>query len=216
MEFETEEQQIEAIKKWIREYGLSIIVGLVLGVAGIFGYRYFAEQTELEMGDTSATYESVLDILKVQNDKEKFITEAAVFNLNHSDTIYSNLLSFQLAKLAVDAKDLGTAAQHLRDILDNPQHGTIEHIARIRLARILLAQGEADQALVLIADTGGENFRNSYEMLRGDIWLAKGDRNRARQAYAAAKAQGADGPVHPNLEMLLIDLAGESAVADVE
>ena len=216
MEFETEEQQIEAIKKWFKEYGTSIAAGLIIGLVGIFGYRYFIEQREFNMAQTSDAYESVLSILKVQNDNEKFISEAATFNVAHSDSIYSNLLSFQLAKLAVNADDLGTAGQHLRDVLKNSQHGTIEHIARIRLVRILIAQEEGDQALALIADAVGDEFRSSYEMLRGDIWLSKGDRNRARQAYAAAKLATADGPSNPNLEMLLTDLADETATADVE
>ncbi|MCP3675053.1 MAG: tetratricopeptide repeat protein [Gammaproteobacteria bacterium] len=216
MEFETEEQQIEAIKKWWKEYGLTIAAGLILGLAGIFGFRYFTEQRELKMAETSGAYESVLAILKEQNDKDKFMTEASIFKIAHSDTIYSNLLSFQLAKLAVDADDLGTAGQHLRDILNNPQHGSIEHIARIRLGRILLEQGEADKALAIIADAVGGEYQSSYELLRGDIWMLKGDRNRARQAYEAAKSNSTDGPENPNLEMLLTDLYDETAIAEVE
>ncbi len=216
MEFETEEQQIEAIKKWWKEYGLTIAAGLVLGLAGIFGFRYFTEQRELKMAEISGAYDSVLAILKEQSDQEKFMAEASTFKIAHSDTIYSNLLSFQLAKLAVDADDLGTAGQHLRDVLNNPQHGSIEHIARIRLGRILLEQGDADKALALIADAVGGEFQSSYELLRGDVWMAKGDRNRARQAYEAAKLNGTDGPENPNLEMLLTDLTDETTVAEVE
>ena len=216
MDFETEEQQIEAIKKWWKEYGATIVIGLVLGLVGIFGYRYFIAQGELKNEETSGAYESVLAILHEQNDNEKFIAEASIFNLDHSGTIYSNLLSLQLAKLAISASDLGTASQHLRDILNNPQDGTIEHVARIRLARILLAEGEADKALALIAEAAGDDFRSSYEMLRGDIWLSKGDRKRARQAYEAAKSKASDGPKNPNLEMLLTDLADEIDVAEVK
>jgi len=216
VEFETEEQQVEAIKKWWKENGTTIALGLIIGLSSIFGYRYFVQQQELQMEETSNAYESVLVILKEQNDSEKFIAEASTFNLAHSDTIYSNLLSFQLAKLAVDANDLDTAGQHLRDILNSPQHSTIEHIARIRLARLLLSQDDADQALALIADAVDDGYRSLYEMLRGDIWLAKGDRNRARQAYEAAQSEGTDGPANPNLEMLLTDLAAEAAEAKAE
>jgi len=210
VEYETEEQQVEAIKKWWKEYGMTIISGLVLGLMGIFGYRYFIEQHELQMAETSSAYESVVTLMS-QQDNERFIAEAAGFNKANPDTIYSNLLSFQLAKLAVDAGDLATAGQHLSDIIENPQHGIVEHVARIRLGRVILAQGDTDKALALIADAVSDEFKSSYEILRGDIWMAKGDRNRARQAYSAAKEQGADGPANPNLEMLLADLADETA-----
>jgi len=211
VDYETEEQQIEAIKKWFREYGMTIVTGLVLGLVGIFGYRYFVEKHELQMAETSDAYESVVTLLNQQNNNEKFLAAASKFKTENPDTIYSNLLSFQLAKLAVDASDLATAEQHLSDILDSPQHATIEHIARIRLARVILGQGDTDKALTVIADAVGDEFRGAYEMLRGDIWMAKGDRNRARQAYSTAKEKAADGPVNPNLEMLLTDLADETA-----
>lgn len=216
MEFETEDQQIEAIKKWFKDYGITIVTGLTLGLAGIFGLRYFLEQQELDLNVSSDSYEQVIVLLKEQSNREKFITEASAFAQTHGDSIYSNLLSFRLAKLAVDTDELGKAGQHLQDILDNPQHDTIEHIARVRLVRILISQNETDKALALIADVVGNGFRSSYEMLRGDIWFSKGDRNRAHQAYNAAKMHAEEGPTSPNLEMLLIELADAAANADVE
>jgi predicted negative regulator of RcsB-dependent stress response len=216
VEFETEEQQVEAIKKWFKEYGTTIIAGLVLGLVGIFGFRYFDKQQELTLAKASDGYETVMVLLTEQNDNEKFITAASAFNTENPDSIYSNLLSLQLAKLAVAQDDLGTAAQHLKDAMNNAQHGTVEHIARIRLVRTLIAQNEGDKALAIIAEVVGDEFGSSYEMLRGDIWLAKGDRSRASQAYAAAKKHSEDGPVAPSLEMLLTDLADETAVADVK
>jgi len=215
VEYETEEQQIEAVKKWWKEYGMTIFAGLAIGLVGIFGYRYFIEQRELSMAETSHAYDTVIAKLQ-QNDKQAFVTEASSFNAEYPGTIYSNLLSLQLAKLAVDAQDLATAGQHLSDILDDPEHGTIENIARLRLGRVLLAQGDTDKALALIAEAPKDEFRSSYEMLRGDIWMAKGDRNRARQAYSSAKEHGADGPVNPNLEMLLTELSEETASVEAK
>ena len=216
MEFETEEQQVEAIKKWFAEYGLTIVAGLVLGLGGIFGFRYYEGQKEYRLVQTSDAYESIISILREKKDNEKFIAEAATFNREHGDSIYNNLLSFQLAKLAVDANDLGSAAQHLRDVLNNPHHGTVEHIARIRLVRILLVQEQADEALTLIAQAVGDAYQSSYEMLRGDIWLSKGDKARAQKAYAAAKTHSNDGSSNPNLDMLLIDLAEQTSQAEAE
>lgn len=216
MEYETEDQQVEAIKKWFAEYGLTIVAGLVLGLMGIFGYRYYEEKKEFQLVETSSAYEATINILNEEKDKQKFISEAAAFNASHNDSIYSNLLSFQLAKLAVDEDDLGTAAQHLKDVLTRPHHGTVEHIARIRLARILLAQEKADEALSLIANAVGDEFKSSYEMLRGDIWLFKGDKARAQKAYAAAKSHSTEGASNPNLDMLLTDLAEQTSQAEAE
>jgi len=39
-EFSTEDEQVEAIKKWWKENGTSLIVGVVLGLSVLFGWRY--------------------------------------------------------------------------------------------------------------------------------------------------------------------------------
>jgi predicted negative regulator of RcsB-dependent stress response len=41
--YETEEQQVDAIKKWWHENGTMLIVGAVVGLAGLWGWRYYGE-----------------------------------------------------------------------------------------------------------------------------------------------------------------------------
>ena len=38
---ETEEEQVERLKAWLKENGLSIVFGIVIGVGGIGGYNYW-------------------------------------------------------------------------------------------------------------------------------------------------------------------------------
>jgi predicted negative regulator of RcsB-dependent stress response len=215
VEFETEEQQVEAIKKWFKEYGITILVGLVLGISGMFGYRYYIEMQENEKAAVSDAYQETIALYRADADNSVFIEAAAKFSSEHKDTIYNNLMAFQLAKVAVAEKDLATAEQHLQTALNQAQHPIIEHLARLRLARVLVASDKADQALSLIADVDMGAYQGSYEMVRGDIWMAKGDAERAKSAYEKAKSLNVDGPVHPSLEMLLTELAGESSAAKV-
>jgi len=213
VEFETEEQQIEAIKSWWKTYGPTLFLGLVLGLAGVFGYRYYNTQQEAELAMVSDAYDVVIELLNDETNKDQFIAAATSFNKIHQDSVYNNLLALQLAKFAVDAKDLGSAAQHLKDVLANPQHKTIEHTARIRLARILIAQKKYDDTLALIAEATGDEYRNAYEMLRGEVWLAKDDRVRALKAFKAAKENATDGPLNPDLDLLLTELSYEDSDA---
>ena len=39
--YKTEEEQVEAIKKWWQENGKSIIAGVVIGITAIFGWRAY-------------------------------------------------------------------------------------------------------------------------------------------------------------------------------
>ena len=42
-EYMTDDEQLEIVKRHIKEYGAWIVGGVVLGVAGLFGWRYYWE-----------------------------------------------------------------------------------------------------------------------------------------------------------------------------
>jgi predicted negative regulator of RcsB-dependent stress response len=65
--------------------------------------------------------------------------------------------------------------------------GPVATIARERLARVLLDQGQAQQALELIDAAGANNgFEARFAEVRGDILLALDDAEGARAAYQEA------------------------------
>ncbi|NNJ72269.1 MAG: tetratricopeptide repeat protein [Enterobacterales bacterium] len=217
MEFETEEQQVEAIKKWFSEYGITIILGLVIGLGGVFGYRAYEDHNEVQLQLASADYQEIIAAQVATPDKAAFDNVVAEFKRVHGASIYTNLLDLQVAKIAVEAKDLAAAENALMAVINAPEHVTIEHSARLRLARVLIAQQKYEEALTLISDLGDNAYEYNYEMLRGDIWLARGDDNRAKTAYEKAKAVALDTPPHPDLDMVLTELAtvGTSNKAEV-
>ena len=40
-EYQTDEEKVEAIRKWWRENGTAVVAGLVLGLAGLIGWQYW-------------------------------------------------------------------------------------------------------------------------------------------------------------------------------
>ena len=59
----TEEQQIEAFKKWWKENGSSIITGLLLGLAILFGARSWFAYQERSAENASDIYTSLMAAL---------------------------------------------------------------------------------------------------------------------------------------------------------
>ena len=100
---QTEEEQVEAIKKWWRENGTSVVVGVVLGIAAIFGVRYWFDYQKTQSQQASALYASVLESLA--SDKKNTEALGSEMAKNFSSTPYASLTALNLAKLKVDDKD---------------------------------------------------------------------------------------------------------------
>lgn len=207
MEFETEEQQIEAIKKWFKEYGPTIVIGLVIGLGGVFGFREYQEYSDVQKQTASDTYEAIMVTQTATPDKDQFANAITDFRASHGDTIYANLLELHRAKFAVVNKDLVTAETALSNVVNSAAHPTVEHTARLRLARVLIALEKYEAALTVISEAKDSAYEYSYELLRGDVWLARGDQERAKAAYEKAKELASDAPQHPDLDMVLTELA---------
>ena len=203
---QTEEEQVEAIKKWWKENGTSVVIGVALGISAIFGVRYWFDYQEAQAQNASALYASVLESLA--SDKLKAETLASEMAKNYSSTPYASLTALNLAKLKVEGNDLKAAQTYLQWVLENGSEEGFKHIARIRLARIYLDEGKTEKADALIKGIKAEGFDSQYNELRGDIFLVKGEKAQAVENYRLAQAD-----TQPNsqrnqlLQMKIDDLA---------
>lgn len=221
--YTSEQEQVEQIKKWFREYGTTILVGAVLGLSAIYGWRYWKGLESQKAESASASYEAVLSAL---SDKDKAKQEAGVkagelLISEFGDSIYADLTALHLAKAAVAAEQYDKAAAALRPVIDKPAQVYLGHIARLRLARILNAQNKSEEALSLLAaEKQPGAYLAAYEETRGDIFKAQGKNAEANGAYLAARTAAASLTVsgeqaRPNtlLDMKIDDLTAAPAVA---
>jgi len=104
----------------------------------------------------------------------------------HAGSPYADQADLAIAKLAVARRDYDDAAKVLRSVMDGAEDPLLRHVARTRLARVLIEQGKHDDAIALlpIADAGA--FQALYHDVRGDAYAAKGDAASARTEYTAA------------------------------
>lgn len=178
-EFQTEEEQIEAIKRWWKENGRSIILGLVIGIGGIGGYRYWQSDVAEQAKQASMDYEQVVNL--TETGKKEFLDKALQVESDQAGTSYADLTAFVSAKKLVQLKEYDKAKQQLEWIVANSKQDAFVHIARIRLAKLLLQLNNASDALALVKDIKPNGFESIYAELRGDIYAAL-------KAYSEAKA----------------------------
>lgn len=190
--YETDEERAEAIKKWWKENGLSIVVGVGIGLGAIFGWRAWTDYRETERQQASAAFEQLLIEVDTGN-AESALAQAKLLREEFSATTYATLASLVQARIEREAGKRARVTLE-QAIAASPDPG-IRRIAALRLVRVLIAEGDLEPAAELAAqhDDGGA-FASVFAALRGDIAAARGRTGDARAAYEQALAAGAANP----------------------
>jgi len=196
--YETEEQQVQAIKQFWKDNGMAIVGGVVIGLALLLGWRWYSDYTISQKENASVAFQkSVETFVESEN-----IDELQTFLEANGSTGYAPLAAMILAQQAVEKEDFeGAKAAMQKAIAGDP---VIADIARIRLADLHLQLAEYDAALSVLAAVKADAFSDQVEELKGDALVAKGDFDGARVAYTAAIDEGAS---NPNVQMKLDNIA---------
>lgn len=183
----TEEQQVEAIKQWWKENWASVIGGVLIGIGIIFGGRMWLQNQDLQARSASAAYEAMMSAM---NSGQTDISLEFSTNLmtQFADSPYAAFAALSSARVKLEQNDAVAGRAHLQWVIDNAGDEELQHIARVRLARLLLAEGEFAEAIKLANAGDGSSFRGSYDEIKGDAYLAQQQPEQARAAYASALA----------------------------
>lgn len=185
-EFESEDQQIEAIKKWLKENGASLLLGLGIGIGGLLGWReYLAYQTD-HSAEASDLYQAVQTQVAQNRLDDAHINKADIIRNEYSDTPYAAMVSLAQAKFEFDNGNIEPALMHLKWASDNSTEAEVKHVASLRRARILIAQKNYAEAEAILLGDHPAGFIAGYEELKGDMYAAKGEIAQARVAYDKA------------------------------
>jgi len=181
----TEEEQIEAIKSWWKKHGNTVSTVILIVVMCFAGFRYWQWNKQKVDFQASNLYEQMLSAYTNQ-DKKAIVSRANKLVQNHSGTVYGDTAHLTLAKVAAEKKLYDKAATHLNAVIKDDTHSALTQVAKIRLARVLLAKKEYQSALSAIDQVSDDSYISLVKELRGDIFTAMGDFNKAKLAYEEA------------------------------
>ncbi len=204
----TDEEQLERLKEWWSKNGKFVVAGLVVGLAAVIGTRLWTDSRHRTAEAASLQYEQLLQLVEQGNTGEAEQLAGTLLT-QYSSTPYATLAKLILARLKVEQEDLAAAEALLRQVVEGADQEAIREIARMRLARVLLADGKPDAAWSAIQGAGSSVNQADLEIIRGDIYLAQGKRAEARAAYERALTLG--GRNQRLLRMRLDDLAMATA-----
>ncbi|MCS5611306.1 MAG: tetratricopeptide repeat protein, partial [Candidatus Poribacteria bacterium] len=103
-----------------------------------------------------------------------------------ANTPYQDQGHLFMAKLFMDSVDYENAILQLEFLIENSTEESLQHIARIRIARIKLQQNLYDEALQILQTESMGSFEAKYEEIKGDIFSKKREFSEAQAAYLKA------------------------------
>lgn len=204
MVYETEQEQIEAIKRWWRENGKFVIAGLVIGLGAVIGWRWWHSYQQNRAAEASAKHSELLDAVQADN-LDKAEATGKVLLSDYSSTPYAAQAALDLAGQEVSHGQLDKAAEHLSWILAHGDDVALKLVARLRLAQVLLAQDKPDAALQKLAQVDAGKLKALYDETRGDAYVALKQIDKAREAYSASLDELESGQGDRNLLQMKID-----------
>jgi len=201
----TEEQQLEAMKKWWQTNGTSVVVGIVVALIAVLGWQYWKSSSR-ESGEAAAgLYSQMMDAAnlmeqdRTDNKTKDLSAQVATFKHlgeqikdGYSSTEYATFASLMLAKDMVLNNKLDEAIKELKWAKEHARSDGVKLIANLRLARALAANKDYDAALKQLDSLKPGAQEDSYEEVRGDIYVQQGKLEKAREAYQQAMLLSAE------------------------
>ena len=183
--YDSEQDQVEALKKWWKENGRSVIAGLVIGLGAVLGWQYWVKHQEKQAITSSISYELLVELVNSDRADEARQQGQRLIEASPRST-YAALSALLLARISLEQDDPAEAKQYLQWVIDHTNLEALKQVARLRLARLLLAEQAFDEALALLPGDTAQSFEAPVEETRGDVLAARGDRDGARTAYSRA------------------------------
>ena len=183
-----EEQEINQLKDWWKENGKTIIVAFILGVGGMFGWRYWQAHQAEQIAQASAQYDAL--IYSAQQDEQAKKANIEQFVQANSKTAYAVFALLDEAKKATEKQDFAAAEANLNQALTQSQDEVLTSIVALRLSAVQFQLGQLDNALTTLNQVKGESFNARKAILTGDINVAKGDKVAAKNNFEQAQQSG--------------------------
>ncbi len=207
--YTTDQEQIETLKGWWRKNGKSILGGLFIGLGAVYGWRAWQTGVTAEAEAASAAYNEIVARLRKEKDQAADGL-ARDFMDAYKDSPYAIFAALTRARMAVEAADFSKAKEQLRWVMEHATLTELRAVARLRLARVLLSEGDPAGAWSLVEQGGDAAVSAAYQEIKGDIRLAQGRPEEARRYYEEALASSA-GIEDPALRLKLDELSSGPA-----
>ncbi len=205
--YASEEEQVEALKKWWKENGNAVLIGLLVGLGGLFGWNTWQARIHGQQEEASHAYQQLLSHVAGKEAKNaRYIGDTLM--TNHSDSPYAALSAMTLAKLEIDEGQPAAGRKHLEWVVSHSPIQAMQDTALVRLASLDLLDAKAEDALSRIGKVKHCQRMVSCMELKGDILLSLNRIDDARTAYLQAISKAESDKAELSILQLKLDDIG--------
>jgi predicted negative regulator of RcsB-dependent stress response len=207
----TEEEQVEALKRWWKENGKSLVLTIAVSIGGVLSWNAYQDHQANQAETASVYFQQLMISSPAGQLNESQIAEvrynSELLKTEFDASTYAQFGALMLARVEVQEGNLTAAAAELQWVIEQQGDAEINALATIRLAKLLGAQGQYDKALALLVD-GDDAWQLGRLEVRGDLLVAQGELDAARVAYEKASVLAdTNGASNPLLGLKLDNLA---------
>ena len=175
---DSEEEQVDKLKKWWDSNGKQIIAGAVLGLAGIFGWNYYVDYQDSQALNARALYLSYASDSANVGAYDKLIKD-------HPSSSYADQATLLMAKYLFESENYSLALDALKPLMSR-ENSVIASTAALRSASLYLELGQHQEALAVLNMDNANEFSGLFYNLAGDVYLDLDNNEEARNSYALA------------------------------
>ena len=207
----SEKERWEWVRAQVRENAPAVILAAVVVLGSLAGWRWWQERQDAARMAAGSRYMNMVEAID-RNDHAQAMRLLGELERDSAGSPYTDQAKLLAARVYMEGGELDKAATELNTVATQSKDHNLASVARLRLARVQIAQGKADAALATLGASDATAFAGRSHEVRGDAYFAKGNQAEALGEYRAAKAASAT-TANPLLDLKIADLSGEAAGA---
>lgn len=207
----SEKEQWEWLREQVKQNAPTVIAAIVLTGAAVYGWRWWQAHQDTERVAASSKYSQIVVALD-QGDRTQAFGLIGELERDHAASPYADQARLLASRLYVESSQLDKANAELTAVMQHSADHDLAMVARLRLARVEIAQGKPANALATLNGVTPGAFAGRYDEARGDAYLASGDKAAALTEYRNARGASLGGDT-ALLDLKIADLAANAPAA---
>ena len=184
--FETEEEQIDAIKAWWKKNGTALLTAILIFVVVFSAWRYWNNYNQVQATNASSIYE-VMQLNMQQGTFGEVSRDALKLMQEQPKSPYASAAALLLAKYNFSKGALDEAQENLEWVNEHATEPTMKRTAMMRLARLFADQQKFEQALTIMNAVNATQLmpteKGHFDYISGVIAIAKNETSAAQDAF---------------------------------